>query len=182
LYDIAGNAEMRANLYQEQQDIIAQHGTDFTKEALQDMTFLEACLRETLRVHTNFTFSFRVAMRDVTFSNGKHIPAGRNCIVHTRSENRQPDVHTDAEVYMPERAIGPTGQHLATTPGPGYITFGMGRKICPGRFFAVGMLKVLASMLVRDYDFSTESGTRPANKTHDDGNYLPQPEPILFKK
>ncbi|RKP07147.1 cytochrome P450 [Thamnocephalis sphaerospora] len=179
LYDIAGRPEMRAKLYEEQQQIVAKHGTAFTKEALQDMTYMDACLRETLRLHTGATNAARMSLREVTFANGMSIPAGRLCLVHTWAANRRSDYHGAADDYMPERTAGQPGV-CASTTGPSYTTFGMGRTPCPGRFFAISEIKSLAAWLLRRYEFATESGRRPGNKTQKFGEYLPVPEPVVF--
>ncbi|RKP07144.1 cytochrome P450 [Thamnocephalis sphaerospora] len=179
-YDIAGLPGMRARMYEEQQQIIAKHGTDFTKEALQDMTYMDACLRETLRLHTNATSTVRMAMREVTFANGLSIPARRLCFVHSRAANRCANTYEAADDYLPERISATPGMRASTT-GPGYVTFGMGRTACPGRVFIVSVIKSLAAWTLRHYDFATKSGTRPKSSVQQFGDYLPTPEPILFE-
>ncbi|RKP05527.1 cytochrome P450 [Thamnocephalis sphaerospora] len=179
IYDVAAHADLRAKMYEEQQQVIAKHGTAFSKEALRDMTYMEACLRETLRLNVNGPGTTRMARSDHTFSNGISIPAGRVCLVHTRAVNRDPDIYKAAEEYLPERAADQSNPHAATVM-PGYVTFGMGPSACPARFFAVNELKMLMSCLLRRYDFTTASGKRPVEKIQRTTEYLPVDEPIIF--
>ncbi|RKP09096.1 cytochrome P450, partial [Thamnocephalis sphaerospora] len=148
IYDVASNPEMREKMHKEQQKVLAQHGTAFIKEALQDMTYLDACLRETLRLNTNAVTIYRKTARDMTFSNGVCIPAGRLCFLNMRAVNRSSGAYNSASGHTPDSKV-----KKAVEPDFGYVTFGAGRKACPGRFFAVGMLKSLIAWLLRSYDF-----------------------------
>ncbi|RKP08723.1 cytochrome P450 [Thamnocephalis sphaerospora] len=179
LYDIASHPKVREKIYQEQQQIIARHGTAFSKEALRDMTYLDACLRETLRLHADAVIVARTAMRDVTLSNGTCIPKGRFCFMHVRAFNRAPKFHKNADEYLPDRTADLPSQR-AVTRSPGYVTFGLGRRACPGRFLAVDMLKSLAAWLLRNYDFTIEPGQHTADGTYGSSDHLSAPRPILF--
>ncbi|RKP05483.1 cytochrome P450 [Thamnocephalis sphaerospora] len=179
MYDVAAHPEVRERMYEEQQRIIAKYGTAFSKEALRDMSYMESCLRETLRLNTHAIGTFRKMMTGFTFSNGLSVPAGRLCLVHTRAVNRNDKVYENANEYIPERVADPTNPRAATSVS-GYVTFGMGEFGCPGRHFAVGQLKALMAVLIRRYDFTTKSGKRPKDKIQRVTEYLPIDEAVIF--
>ncbi|RKP09820.1 cytochrome P450 [Thamnocephalis sphaerospora] len=179
VYDIAGHEHIRARLHQEQQQAVAKHGDKITREALSDMTYLDACLRESLRLNSAPIAMFRIAMQDVTFSNGISIPAGRTCFSYTRAANRNPGVYQSADEYLPERAADRPNLR-ATTTGPSYLALGLGRKSCPGRFIVAAKAMSIAAWLLRRYDFSTVSGRRPLNRMG--LVYHPISEPFVFTK
>ena len=49
---------------------------------------------------------------------------------------------------------------LSTSPGRDYVTFGTGREICPGRFFAVNEIKVAMHFMQLRYNVRSVSGKR----------------------
>ncbi|KAF7349188.1 Cytochrome P450 [Mycena sanguinolenta] len=55
-------------------------------------------------------------------------------------------------------------QHRLTGTSPSYLTFGGGKHICPGRFFASLELKGLFALLLLRYDVRMADGVRPADK------------------
>ncbi|RKP07871.1 cytochrome P450 [Thamnocephalis sphaerospora] len=179
LYDIAGYAETRTRLYEEQQQVIAKHGDKITVEALKDMAYLEACLRESLRLNSITQAVYRLAMQDVEFSNGMRIPAGRVCFFNMHAMNRNPEFHQDANEYRPDR-IADQPNVRASTITPGFVTFGLGRNACPGRFIAVAEIMTLAAWLLRRYDFTTKSGRRPENQMG--ATYRAIEDPVIFTK
>ena len=47
--------------------VIAQHGEEMTEEAVQDMPYARACVKEVLRLHPSVAFVFRRALRDFEY-------------------------------------------------------------------------------------------------------------------
>lgn len=55
-------------------------------------------------------------------------------------------------------------KHQAATTGPDAFNFGHGPNACPGRFFAVYMIKCIMIEFLLNYDIRLRSGaTRPPN-------------------
>jgi cytochrome P450 len=50
-----------------------------------------------------------------------------------------PDVFTDPTTFKPERWLESTGKYLTTRPA-GFVTFGMGRRVCLGEKLALADL------------------------------------------
>ncbi|RKP09838.1 cytochrome P450, partial [Thamnocephalis sphaerospora] len=115
--------------------------------------YLEACLRESLRLNTIPLALFRQAVQNVTFANGITIPAGRVCLFNMHAMNHNASVYKDAQAYLPDRSMDQPNLR-ATTTSPSYVTFGLGRSSCPGRFLAVAEMMAFAAWLLRRYDFS----------------------------
>lgn len=77
------------------------------------------------------------------------------------SQNVQdPDVFDGFRFYKEDKI---TSNYVNT--GPTSLHFGMGRYACPGRFFAVSVLKCILSRFLVDYDFKFAPGQtgRPKN-------------------
>ncbi|KAI9598968.1 cytochrome P450 [Syncephalis fuscata] len=76
LFDMASYPDYRKKLQDEQNEIIHRYGNDITDESLRGMTFLDAFVRESLRVNGNAQ-AVRIALDDVQLKSGYVIPKGR---------------------------------------------------------------------------------------------------------
>lgn len=86
-------------------------------------------------------------------------------------------IHNDPEIYpspdefhpwrfseMREASADDALKHQAVNTSKEYLTFGLGKHACPGRFFAVNELKSMMAYIVMHYDVKMkEEGVRPAN-------------------
>ncbi|KAI9598648.1 cytochrome P450 [Syncephalis fuscata] len=184
LFDIAGYPHIQAMLQNEQDDIIKRFGSEITMDAIKEMHYLDACVRETLRLNGDPTNSFRLAMSDVTLKNGLFIPKDRLCSIHGYS------VHSNDETYGSEsRKYNPahhfksdtgTSSLKSTFTSKSFVVFGTGSHTCPGRFLATLEMKLLAIYALRNYNFYTLSGKRPLNAPRDGMTMAPIDEPIFF--
>ena len=73
--------EVLAQARAEQEDIIAQHGSEMTFEILKQMRYLDGVLKETIRLQTPVQIVFRRAVQECEIG-GYLIPAGRKILVH----------------------------------------------------------------------------------------------------
>jgi cytochrome P450 len=70
-----------------------------------------------------------------------------------------------------------------TAPARDFITFGLGRHLCPGRFFAVLEIKMSLIQLFREYDITVASGKRPIPVNDLAGKVSVNcEEPLIFTK
>jgi cytochrome P450 len=69
----------------------------------------------------------------------------------------------------------------ATKVERAFLSFGLGKHACPGRWLAVHNVKVFMSKIIREFDVHTVDGRRPPNVVIL-GNGLPGRHPLIFKK
>ncbi|KAH7922164.1 cytochrome P450 [Leucogyrophana mollusca] len=116
------------------------------------LPYVEAICRETLRWQPVVPLSLPHATSSNDTYEGYFIPKGANrphfvlILGMTHDETRYPD----ASSFKPERHFNPDGQ-LKDEPIPGNLGFGLGRRICPGLYFAdrsmwAAVVTVLASL------------------------------------
>lgn len=103
-------------------------------------------------------------LRDVVLPNGMTIPRGTNIAVDS-SMMWDPAIYPDPFVYdgyrfLRLRESGNTGAALASS-GPEHIAFGIGKPICPGRFFASNEVKIALAKILLTYDVRLPEGTKP---------------------
>ena len=105
----------------------------------------------------------RKALRDVILPNGVTIPRGTNVAVDS-SMMWDPAIYPnplsyDAYRFLRLRKSGNAAAALAST-SPEHIAFGIGKPICPGRFFASNEVKIALAKILLTYDVRIPEGTR----------------------
>ena len=114
------------------------------------MPWLEASLKETLRLHPPLILLLRVAKEDIEFREFT-ISAGEMVGASPWVSNRIPEDFVDAERFDPSRYIDPREEDRLN-PWT-WIPFGAGRHRCVGSAFALMQLKAIFSVLFEEWEF-----------------------------
>ncbi|KAL4585451.1 hypothetical protein LXL04_010072 [Taraxacum kok-saghyz] len=132
---------------------------EITDEDLDKMTYLKAVIMETTRLHPPLPIlPPRVARHDAEVM-GYHIAEGTRVYVNVYAIMRDPKVWENPESFLPERFLDSSIDFVRHNFE--LLTFGAGRRGCPGRVFAMAINeKVMATVLSR-FDWSLPSGVRP---------------------
>ncbi|TVY40293.1 Cytochrome P450 monooxygenase [Lachnellula subtilissima] len=122
-----------------------------THEETQQLPFLQACIKEALRVHTPVAFGLpRVSPKGGVTVLGRHFDEGVILSVNPWVIHQRPDIFgNDADVFSPARWMDPI---RAREMEKSFTAFGAGYNQCPGRHLAHMELCKTTAMLVRDYD------------------------------
>lgn len=136
---------------------------------MENLPFLQAVVKETLRLHPPIPFLVpRRATQDTNFM-GYDIPKNTQVLVNAWAIGRDPDAWDDPSSFMPERFIGTRvdyrGQDLE------FIPFGAGRRICAGVPLAHRALHLILGSLLHHFDWEFEANVNPVsimetNKPH----------------
>ncbi|KAK7308879.1 hypothetical protein RJT34_05189 [Clitoria ternatea] len=143
------------------------------------LPYLQAIMKETLRLHPPAPFLLpRKAKADVEL-NGYTIPKGAQVLINEWAIARDSKVWDNPHMFSPERFLGSKldikGQSFQLTP------FGSGRRICPGMPLAIRMLHLMLGSLVNSFEWKLENGTSPEDMDMEDavqGNALRKSEPL----
>lgn len=130
-------------------DALYADGRDVSYQALREISVLESCFKETLRLHPPLILLMRKVAQPFTVE-GRTIPVGTTVGVSIAVSNRDPAVFRDAGRFDPTR-YGPgraEDQRIFA-----YIPFGAGRHRCVGAAFAMMQVKAIFSILLRRYEF-----------------------------
>ncbi|KAI9271880.1 cytochrome P450 [Phascolomyces articulosus] len=179
LYWLLARPDLREKLEKEMQEALGDG--PITNEGLKQMVFLEQFIREVLRQGVDKLANAKAVLADVyTFANGYQVPKGRR----VQSSNRQLNIGSNsARSTVDEMDPSLSGTKLATNPSREFVTFGLGRHLCPGRFFAVHEIKMTLITILRRYDISTESGKKPVPGRYLAGTVsLNCEDPLVFRK
>src|SRR4051794_2369912 len=119
--------------------------------AAEDDDYLDAVIKETLRMHPVFPFSaFRATTAPVEIL-GRTYPAGVWLTASSYLMHKRPDVYPEPDEFRPER-------FLEQPPGTySWIPFGGGRRRCLGANFALFELRTILGTILRAGTLSAPS-------------------------
>ncbi|XP_061354572.1 geraniol 8-hydroxylase-like [Gastrolobium bilobum] len=122
------------------------------------LPYLQAIIKETLRLHPIAPLLLpRKARTDVEL-NGYIIPKGAQILVNEWAIGRDPESWDNPNLFSPERFLGSKvdiqGKNFELTP------FGSGRRICPGMPLAIRMLHLMLGSLINSFNWKLENGMK----------------------
>lgn len=123
-----------------------------TVDQLQGLVYLDAAIKESLRLYPVVPSNVRQANRDVVLSDGTFIAMGTNVCFHSYVLARMEWVWgVDAKQYNPDRWIDPeTGKSVQVSPFK-FNVFLAGSRICLGMNLALLQIKMVASSLLSHF-------------------------------
>ncbi|PWA79659.1 cytochrome P450 [Artemisia annua] len=125
------------------------------ESSVESLTYLQAVVKETLRLHAPIPFLVpRKAGQDTNFM-GYHIPKGTQLFVNAWAIGRDPECWENPNSFEPERFLGSKvdykGHHFEL------ISFGAGRRMCAGVPLAQRVLHLVLGSLLHEFDWELES-------------------------
>ncbi|XP_036318645.1 cytochrome P450 4g1-like [Rhagoletis pomonella] len=142
--------DVQARVFEEQKEIFAD---DLQRECTfadtLEMQYLERVIKETLRLYPPVPVIGRKVNEDVPLASGPYvIPKGTTVILGQYAVHRRPDCYENPEKFDPDNFLP---EKMAKRHYYSYIPFSAGPRSCVGRKYAMLMLKVLLSTLVRKF-------------------------------
>ncbi|KAL1379720.1 hypothetical protein pipiens_014701 [Culex pipiens pipiens] len=119
-----------------------------TLHELNEMKYLELCLKETLRLYPSIPMIARKLAEDVKIHNQYTIPAGTNVMIVVYQLHRDPAVFPNPDKFNPDNFLpeNSAGRHPYA-----YIPFSAGARNCIGQKFAVLEEKTVLSTILRKF-------------------------------
>ena len=154
-----------------------KYGSRWSSGRVAEMVVTDSALRESMRISG---FGSKAFVRKVTaragiiLPSGIHIPYGHNICVSGYSMHRDEDIYPGSQEFRYDRFLTPladakgtqqqarTLSRAATTTEVEYAVWGHGKHACPGRFFAVQLVKTVVAYMVENYELKPWN-ERPAN-------------------
>ena len=149
LYCLAKDQEVQNKVREEIKKVLgdAEETAYLTFEEQKQMVYLNNVIKEAIRLYPAANFLFpRRAARDTTI-NGIPVEKGTQIFISTFMIQRNPKHWKDPLKFDPsrfEKDVKPFS----------WIPFGIGARICLGKNFAMVEMKVLLSMILRNYQVS----------------------------
>ncbi|XP_045780390.1 cytochrome P450 4V2-like [Maniola jurtina] len=142
--------EVQQKIFIELHDVFGDEDRDVTKQDLAQLVYLEAVLKETMRIYPIAPFITRYLDQDVKLRNCT-LSKGRTCFLSTYGVHRHSSWGPDVEEFKPERWLD-----LETLPKcpTAFAGFGMGRRSCIGKTYAFMSMKTTLAHVFRRYRVS----------------------------
>lgn len=116
------------------------------------LPYLTGVIKEGMRVHPPGPFSFpRISVGDQEV-NGYMIPKGTQILLNLWSMRKDPTTWSDPDAFQPERFLDKNIDIKEL------LSFGSGRRICPGAPLGSQILYLTMATLVHKFDWKMETG------------------------
>jgi cytochrome P450 len=140
---------------------------DLSPEHLASMSYLDACINETLRMKPVAPFAPMETLKDMVIHDVA-VPAGTLIWAVQRHDAMDPANVPTPGAFLPERWLEGEGTHGSTSSLKKLsIPFGAGPRVCPGRHLAITEIKMATAMLLTNFEIDsvdTADGQAPAER------------------
>lgn len=171
--------EIRDEIMRKLPQVASGEVTTPTMEQTQELHYLEAALKESLRLHPALPSNQKMANRDVELSDGTLIKQGETVGVSTYTLGRMESVWgKDAKEYKPERWIDPNTGKLTPVSPYKFAAFNAGPRVCVGMNLALMEMKTVAVSLIARFHCEMLPGQ---DLSYDMSTSLPQKSPIMAR-
>lgn len=150
LYLLGQHPAARATLMTELRGKLGDRDPDM--DALDALDYLDAVVKESLRLYPTGPFGFRVAREPVTLG-GWDLPRGTIVAFSPWVTHRIAQVFPEPEAFKPERFLGDRSY-----PRGAYIPFGLGARSCVGATFSTLQIKTVVAMVMRRFQLDILPG------------------------
>ncbi|VDM54593.1 unnamed protein product [Angiostrongylus costaricensis] len=144
LHLMGANPDIQEKVQREVDEVLGETDRAPTYEDLGALKYLEACIKETLRLYPSVPLIARQVVEDVKIKNHL-LPAGTGIVVIPSMVHRDPTYWDDPEVFRPERFISGELKHPYA-----YIPFSAGSRNCIGQRFALMEEKCILALIMRN--------------------------------
>ncbi|XP_074266611.1 drimenol monooxygenase-like [Silene latifolia] len=135
-------------------------GNSVQEDHTTQLPYLQAIVKETLRLHPPAAIPLRKVNSDVNMC-GYTIPANSMVLLNIWAIGRDPETWNNPENFGPERFLG---SEIDVKRHNFYmIPFGAGRRMCPGMPLVNRIIPLMLASLIHEFDWILEDGVTPEN-------------------
>ncbi|CAN0911227.1 Cytochrome P450 71D6 [Linum grandiflorum] len=134
---------------EEVRQVFGKNG-DVKEDNLHQLKYLDTIIAETLAPREG---------REHVMLNGRDIPTKTRVIVNAWAINRDSRYWKDAEKFYPERFVDCSTDYKGNDFQ--FISFGAGRRMCPGMSFGMAVVKLTLANLLFHFDWKLPSNIKP---------------------
>ncbi|XP_067213637.1 cytochrome P450 4C1-like [Linepithema humile] len=146
---LAEHKDIQDRVRSEVNAVMKENDGKLTMSALNNMPYLERCLKESLRLYPSVPIITRVISEDVKLQSYM-VPSGAILHISIKNVHRDPNFWPNPDVFDPDRFLPENCQNRHPFS---YIPFSAGSRNCIGQRFAMFELKALIAPLVHNFYF-----------------------------
>ncbi|KAK4404923.1 cytochrome [Sesamum angolense] len=124
-----------------------------------NLPYLQAIVKETLRLHPTGPLIVRESSKDCTIS-GYHIPAKTRLFLNVWAVGRDPNHWENGLEFRPERFLSEDGNGKGQLDVRGqhyhFLPFGSGRRGCPGTSLALLVVQTTLAAMIQCFEWKVE--------------------------
>lgn len=175
--EILRHPRVLAKLQKEVREIVKDRHEVSGKD-LEKMQYLQAVIRESVRLHPPISLFGRIAREDARVM-GYDVAAGTMILINPWAIGRDLASWDEPEKFDPDRFLNSSvdfkGQHFELIP------FGAGRRGCPGTAFAMASVQLVLANLVHKFEWELPGGSRleDLDTTEQPGSTIHRKNPLL---
>ncbi|CAD0205624.1 unnamed protein product [Chrysodeixis includens] len=144
--------EAQDKAFAEIQEVLGDGDRDVEKTDLSKLVYLEAVLKESMRMFAIAPVISRILDKDVKLKNYT-LSAGMSCFFSLSAINKHPMWGPDVHEFKPERWLEPG--RLPDKPFA-FATFSTGRRNCIGKSYALMSMKTSIAHVIRNYRITAD--------------------------
>lgn len=151
--------KIRQELMANTPELFSGETTTLSMERSQQLVYLEAALRETLRLYPSVPVNIKQANKDVMLRDGTFIRKNESAIISSYVLGRMPHVWgMDAKEFKPERWIDPATGKMVAASAFKFIAFHAGPRMCLGMNLAMMEMKIVTAMVLSKFHLELVPG------------------------
>ncbi|CAH0597834.1 unnamed protein product [Chrysodeixis includens] len=144
--------EAQEKVFTEIQEVLGDGDRDVEKADLSKLVYLEAVLKESMRMFTITPVLARKLDKDVKLRNYT-LSAGSSCLLSLFAIHKLPMWGPDVHEFKPERWLEPG--RLPDNPNA-FAAFSIGRRMCIGKSYALMSMKTTIAHVIRNYRITAD--------------------------
>ncbi|XP_036142986.1 cytochrome P450 4C1 isoform X1 [Monomorium pharaonis] len=144
---LAEHKDIQNCVRKEVDTIMKENQGNLTMQSLQDLQYLERCIKEALRMYPSVFFVSRVNSEDVQL-NSYIIPARTIIHLNILEVHRDPNFWPNPEIFDPDRFLP---ENIRNRHPYSYIPFSAGPRNCIGQRFALLEMKAMIASLIHNF-------------------------------
>ncbi|KAL6416373.1 hypothetical protein ACFW04_013527 [Cataglyphis niger] len=144
---LAEHKDIQERVRIEVENAMQESGGKLTMRSLQNLPYLERCLKEALRLYPSVFFVIRNIEEDVKL-HSHVIPAGTMLFLNIYGVHRDPNFWSNPEIFDPDRFLP---ERIQKRHPYSYLPFSAGPRNCIGQRFGLLELKAMIAPLIHNF-------------------------------
>lgn len=154
-YFIAKNYDIQMKLKNEINNVFNKYG-EFTYKALNEMNYFDKVLKESHRLLPPAGKMLKICTKSIKLEGQDglvcNLKKGDKILIPIYAIHRNPEYWKNPDEFIPERFEKTNDIHRYS-----YLPFGAGPRMCPGQRFAVLQIKIVMSIILKNYTLELSS-------------------------
>jgi len=144
---LLSNLEALSRAREEQEEVVGNGPLDY--DHIKNLTFLDACVKETLRLRPPIIMMMRRVLKNIEFK-GYTIREGTIVATSPALSHRLDNFYSQPDTFDPDRFSAEREEDKKNKFS--FLAFGQGKHACIGESFAFVQVKTIWSWILRNYD------------------------------